>query len=222
MKKFKPRLILASNSIGRKQLLEKLGVEFQVIPSQIDEDIIIHTNQIKMIQMRAKAKGEDVCKRLAFSKLAFSKKYSSKQNSKRYTLDARCYLILAADSMAILNGKTYGKAKTKLEGKKLLEDLMGKTHDFVTATSIIFKSLKSPKLLKWNHVTTTRVTLRKLTSQELDSYVSYFDFTRFAAGYAFNEKPWDIVTKIDGSYTNVIGLPFEIVLPIFRQFELVK
>ncbi len=215
--KTQPQIILASNSIGRKLLLEKLGVEFEIITSQIDEDNIIHQNPIKMIQMRAQAKAENVCQHLAFSK-----KSSGKIYSKRYTLNANSYLILAADSMAIFNGKTYGKTKTKAEGRKLLQDLMGKTHEFVTAVSIIyFKSLKLPKLLK-DEMTVTRVTLRHLSERELDSYVSYFDFTRFAAGYALNEKPWDLVTKIEGSYTNVIGLPFEIVLPIFRQFDLVK
>ncbi len=227
--KSKPQLILASASIGRKQLLEKLGVEFHVIQSQIDEDIISHLNPIKMLQMRAKAKAEDVYQHLAFSKLASSKIPTNKNHSERY-------LIIAADSMAILNGKTYGKTKTKSEGKILLQNLMGKTHDFVTAVSIIYchpeASAEGSRLIKksptgffanaQNDITTTRVTLRTLSDPELDSYVSYFDFTRFAAGYALNEKPWDLVTKIDGSYTNVIGLPFEIVLPILRHFELVK
>jgi len=54
------KIILASISIGRKQLLEKLGVDFQILPSTIDEDKIIHSNPIKMLQMRSWAKAQDV------------------------------------------------------------------------------------------------------------------------------------------------------------------
>lgn len=204
----KPQIILASASIGRKQLLEKLGVPFSIQISSIDEDIIIHQNPYKMLQMRATAKAEDVTQKITMN----------------YELQTNNYLIIAADSMAILDGKTYGKAKNKIHAKKIVSELMGKTHEFVTATSIIhLKFLKSHKSLKetrrWENLTKTRVTLRKLTHNELTQYVNRYDFTRFAAGYALGETPWDLVTRIDGSYTNVIGLPFEDVLNIFTELS---
>ncbi len=60
-----------------------------------------------------------------------------------------------------------------------------------------------------------------MTGPELESYVARYDFTRFAAGYSLNETPWDLVTKVDGSYTNVIGLPFEVLLPILRTIKII-
>jgi len=60
-----------------------------------------------------------------------------------------------------------------------------------------------------------------MSEAEIDEYVSRYDFTRFAAAYALNETPWNWITKIDGSYTNVIGLPFEVVLPIFKDLKLI-
>ena len=60
-----------------------------------------------------------------------------------------------------------------------------------------------------------------MSPAEIESYITRFDFTRFAGGYALNEAPWDLVTKIDGSYTNVIGLPFEVLLPILRQLKII-
>mgnify|MGYP001070390455 CR=1 FL=1 len=65
------------------------------------------------------------------------------------------------------------------------------------------------------------MTFGKLSATELDQYVTRYDFTRCAAAYSLNEAPWDLVKKIDGSYTNVIGLPFEIILPILRSLELI-
>ncbi len=208
----KPALILASASIGRKNLLEKLGVPFKVKASEINEDIIIHENPLKMLQMRATAKAKDVAHHLVT------------YNLQHTTYN---YLVIAADSMAILEGKTFGKAKDKHHAQHIITTLMGKTHDFATATSIIhLKSLKSPKSLieanRWETTTKTPVTMRKMSKRELDEYVNRYDFARFAAGYALNETPWDLVTKIDGSYTNVIGLPFEVVLPVFRSLKLLK
>jgi septum formation protein len=213
----KPRIILASASIGRKHLLEKLGVPFSVQVSQVDEDAIIHADPVEMIRARAQAKAEDIVQQIT--------------TSKPFTLNPNPFLIIAADSMAILNGKTYGKASDKTHAKQIVTALMGQTHDFVTATSIIHYHIPSlfqregqGELLppqKWHDLTHTSVTMKQLTPVELEAYTSRYDFTRFAAGYTLNETPWDIITKIDGSYTNVIGLPFEVILPIFHELQLI-
>ena len=238
----KPKLILASASIGRKSLLTKLGVPFSILPSTINEDIITHSNPYKTLQLRARAKAEDVTQKITL-------------NSKLRTHN---YLIIAADSMAVLGNKTYGKAKDKADAKRIISKLMGKTHVFATATCIIH--LASPiisraveesvtaqdtsdgdpanpyisnegadssevdnyrELNRWEDISKSRVTLGKLDASSLEEYVSRYNFTRFAAGYALNETPWDLVTKIDGSYTNVIGLPFEILLPILFRLKII-
>ena len=204
------KVILASSSIGRNQLLEKLGIPFLVIPSSIDEDKITDTNPFVMLQKRSRAKAEQVAEQLTLNQ----------------ELRTKNYLVIGADSGAILGQKNYGKPKNKNHSKEILRTLMGKTHTFATATCIIsLKLLKSPKSLKetdrWEAVTKTRVTLRKLSNYELTNYISRYDLTRFAAGYALNETPWDLVTKIDGSYTNVIGLPFEVLLPILSSLKII-
>jgi len=229
-----PQLILASASIGRKHLLEKFGVPFEIVPSSVDEEKISDQDPYVRLANRARAKAEDVCKRLTSSELA-----SRKNRSKRYTLNAN-YLILAADSEALLNGKTYGKSRDKSHAKQMISELMDNTHEFVTGTCIVY--LSSPRrrgsknnidsrfrgndhlmeTYRWENITKTQVTMRKLTNQELDDYILRYDFTRFAAGYTLNETPWDLITKIEGSYTNIIGLPFEVVLPIFRNLHLTQ
>ena len=205
----KPRIILASQSIGRKHLLEKLGLPFEILPSGIDEASISHPDPSTRLLKRARAKAEDVAKKL-------SKKIPASNQ-----LPTTSFLIIAADSEAIFQGKTYGKARDKTHAREVLKELMGKTHEFVTGTSIIFTH-NNETIQQWNHVTKALVGMRTLHENELDEYVNRYDFSRFAAAYTLNETPWDLITKIEGSYTGVIGLPFEIILPIFRSLNLLS
>lgn len=225
----KPAIILASASIGRKHLLEKLGVPFSVLPSDIDEDAITHTDPFQTLRLRARAKAEDVANKLSVISRQSSVVRQNNLNKTVVSDDRRLksedLLVIAADSMAILDGKAFGKAKSKADAHRIVTALMGKTHEFVTATSII--RLKSPGSLRvlretqrWEDISRTAVTTRFMSDPEIDAYLSRYDFSRFAAGYALNETPWDWVTKIDGSYTNVIGLPFEVVLPILKRVKI--
>jgi len=199
------QLILASQSIGRKYLLEKLSVTFRTLITNVDEDTIIDKDPLKLIQKRAAAKAEEV--------FANPRLYHVPQEGR--------VLLVGADSMAILDGKTYGKTANKEETTRMLRSLMGKTHIFATALTVLFVNNGKVKK-RWESITKTKVAMRRLLPQELDAYVNRYDFTRFAAGYSINEAPWDLISKIEGSYTNVIGLPFEKFLPILRKLEIVK
>lgn len=238
----KTQIILASQSIGRKTLLEKLGVPFEVMSSDIQEDSIIGIDVYKTLELRARAKAENVAERLTANSLQTTAhrqqlidqssqitahSFQNDKSTMNYELRTKNYLVIAADSEAILNGKTYGKSRNKTHSEEILRALMGKTHEFVTATSIFhLKYLKSLRSLtiqnRWHNITKTLVTLRHLSPGSLSLYLTRYDFSRFAAAYTLNETPWDLVTKIDGSYTNVIGLPFEVLLPIFELLMLLK
>lgn len=199
-----PDVILASQSIGRRMLLEKLGLRFRVIVSRIDEEAIVNHDPLKTIKMRTTAKTKEI--------VTHARVYSLPEN--------REALIITADSMAIVGKKTFGKSTDREHSREMLKALMGRTHVFATAITItLFDGTKVKKT--WEKTVKTRVTMRKMTPVELESYITRFDFTRFAAAYAINEAPWDLVTKIDGSYTNVIGLPFEVLLPILRQQKII-
>jgi len=200
----KPDVILASQSIGRKMLLEKLGIRFRVVVTRVDEEAITDKKPELTLKKRAAAKAAEVV-----------------NHARVYSLPIeREALIVAADSMAIVGAKIYGKSIDRENTREILKNLMGKTHTFATAVNIVLMKDGAAKKT-WEKIVKTKVTFRKLTPVEVDSYISRFDFTRFAAAYALNEAPWDLVTKIDGSYTNVIGLPFEVLLPILRQLKII-
>jgi len=204
-------IILASQSIGRRYLMDKLCVPFRVVPTNLEEDKIVDNDPKTLIKKRARAKALEIV-----------------ENARVYSLSQEIdSIVIAADSMAVLGKKVYGKPETRESAKDMLAEIMDKTHTFVTATTIIHYGKKNPEdvkleeLKRWEDVTETKVTLRKLSKAELDSYVARYDLSRFAAAYALNDIPWDIVTKIDGSYTNVIGLPLDVVLPIFRKLQII-
>ena len=198
-------VVLASQSIGRKMLLEKLGIRFRVAHTRVDEDILTSKDPLALIKKRAAAKADEVAR-----------------HPRVYTLSEEFKtLVITADSMAILGKKAYGKAQDRNDAREIVKALMDKTHAFTTAVVVTLFEGHTAKQ-KWEKVVTTKVTMRKLSAPELESYVLRYDFTRFAAGYALNETPWDLVTKIDGSYTNVIGLPFEVILPILKKLEIIK
>ena len=97
-------------------------------------------------------------------------------------------IVIAADSMAVVGKKIYGKALGREDAAKILKELMGKIHVFTTVLHVI--QMDKGKVKKsWTKTVTTKVTLRKLSGMELESYISRYDFTRFAAGYALNETP---------------------------------
>lgn len=197
-------LILASQSIGRRMLLEKLGVRFRVIATRVNEDEITGSDPFATIRKRAAAKADEIASHPGV--------YGISETAKT--------LVIAADSMGIIGKRTFGKPVDREGVKTMVKSLMGKTHTFGTAIHVVYIEASQIKK-RWEKVVKTKVTLKKLTPVELDSYVSRYDLSRFAAGYAFNEAPWDLVSKIDGSYTNVIGLPFEVLLPILRSLKII-
>lgn len=198
------QILLASQSVGRRSLLEKFGLPFRTAVSNVVEEQIVDKDPVKMVKRRAAAKADDIVK-----------------NPRVYMLPAEGRtLIIAADSMAVIDKKAFGKPADKEATREMLKSLMGKTHVFTTAMKIILLQGLTVKK-SWETVTKTKVTMRRLTPAELESYVARYDFSRFAAAYALNELPWDIVTKVDGSYTNVIGLPFEAFLPIVRSLKMI-
>ena len=197
-------LILASQSIGRRGLLEKLGVRFRIIATHVNEDNIQGGDPIGTLRKRAAAKAEEIASHPGV--------YGISEIAKT--------LVIAADSMGFIGKRTFGKPAGREDVKTMLKNLMGKTHVFGTGVHIVF--LDAGKIKKrWEKVVKTKVTLKKLSPVEIESYVTKYDLSRFAAGYALNEAPWDLVTKIDGSYTNVIGLPFEVLLPILRSLKVI-
>src|SRR3990172_6473094 len=182
------RLILASQSIGRKKLLEYLKVSFEVLPSTLDEEKIIASSPIETIRLRARAKGDDVAYRIQNSVVSNQKKSKS-----RYVLttDNRqlIAIILSADSGAILDGKLIGKPKDEKDAYRIFRLLSGRTHKFVTATYIVqicqirqISQIRVKILL--DDIDRSYVTFRTLNDEDIKLYLKVTEYTKYAGGYA--------------------------------------
>jgi septum formation protein len=222
-----PHLILASQSVGRKMLLETLKIPFSVMPSNIDEDAIIDPDPIQTIRLRAKKKCEDTLNRIQkiedrSKKLEKNETYSKFQLP---TSNFRQQLVLSADSGAIIDGVIYGKPKSLENAVDILSALSGRVQTFITSSYIILLTkdiknrIKSDVIL--DDIDTSFVTFKKLNRKEIDLYLSLTDYKKFAGAYALYTSPQFFIEKIEGSLSSVVGLPLEKVIPVFRKFYLI-
>ncbi len=190
------KIILASASAGRKKLLESLGLEFEVRPANIDEKKFSASTPLGLVKKIAKAKALAVLGTLGNTPASF--------------------LIIAADSMVLFRGKTYGKPASRKEAKRLLKMFSGQTQEFITGLCLI--DTNTHKL--YQKSAKSRVVFDNLTEKEIETYVKTANVTAFAGGYAPDLKGGEIIKakmKILGSESNVLGgIPLEKLVPILK------
>jgi septum formation protein len=176
-----PSIILASASPRRSELLNQLGVKFQVVASNVPE---LHHDQLTALE---------VCQINAYRK---ARSVAKKRP------DA---LVLAADTLVYLNNRLFGKPTSLEEAFQMLKALQGQTHQVVTALCLMHLREHRQKLC----AETTAVTFRALDAAKIRHYLNKIDPLDKAGAYAIQEKGDLIVEGISGSYTNVVGLPVE-------------
>jgi septum formation protein len=174
-------LILASSSPRRSELLSRLNVNFEVIPSSAEEILNDGLTARELCQVNAYRKARAV----------------AKQHPDM--------VVLGADTLVYLGTKVYGKPATLSESKKMLQNLQGKTHQVVTAVCLMHLRQHRQRLF----ADITDVTFRRLNSEAIEEYIRSVHTLDKAGAYAIQEKGDDLVESISGSYSNVVGLPME-------------
>ena len=173
------RLILASESPRRYELLKQVSLDFDVIPSGIEEDYIKGESPRKHVLRLAEAKALDVGNR----------------HPDRW--------VLAADTIVYVDHSILGKPKSREEAKKMLRRLSGKEHRVLTGFSV--RHLEKGKGDREDVQTAVRV--KRLTPAEMEWYVETGEPFDKAGGYAIQGMGSFMIESIKGSYTNVVGLP---------------
>ena len=173
------RLILASKSPRRYELLKQVGLDFEVVLSRVIEDFVgTETPQDHVIRL-AEAKVQDVAYR-----------YPDRW-------------VIAADTIVYIDGSILGKPKNREEAKGMLDRLNGQEHWVMTGFSVChLEKGKSDK-----EAVQTSVKVKALTSAEMDWYVRTGEPFDKAGGYAIQGIGSFIIESIRGSYSNVVGLP---------------
>ncbi len=187
------RIILASASPRRKEILSKLGVDFEIIVSNADENI-------------NESNPEILVERLSEIK---AKKILQKAGSNGT-------LILAADTVVVLEDKVLGKPSSKEDAYFMLSSLSGKRHSVHTGVSVIFNGK-----IETTH-DTTDVFFREILDEEIKQYIETDEPYDKAGSYAIQGIAGKFIDKIEGSFSNVMGLPEETVRKIFINHKIIE
>lgn len=182
-------IILASASPRRKQLLEQIGLVFDIIPSDIEEDNFICCDPIKNIQLIALSKAQNVA------------------------MKVKNGLIIGADTQVIIDSKVLGKPIDKTDAINMLSLLNGKTHKVITGVAIIDINTG----IKETWAETTMVTFRKLTLDEILYYIESGEYEGKAGAYGIQGRAAAFVERIEGCYFNVVGLPISRLMERLRR-----
>lgn len=171
------RVILASSSPRRLQLLQQIGIEAEVRPAAFDE---LSTGKMadEVVLANAVGKCQAVC-------AAYGDKVP----------------VIAADTVVVLDGKILGKPKDAADAVRMLTELSGRTHKVLTGVAVSFQGRQLAEVCE------TEVIFRTLTAAEIADYVATGEPLDKAGAYGIQGRGAVFVEKINGCYNNVVGLP---------------
>ena len=179
------RLVLASASPRRAELLHAAGFTFDVIPADVDERMLPDESPAQYVRRLAEAKAN------AIRPLAAGR------------------TVLGADTIVVVGGRVFGKPDDAEDARRMLRELSGRTHAVLTGVAIIGQT-------RCIDVAETSVEFSELTPEEIDWYIATGEPMDKAGAYAIQGRAARFVTRIDGSYSNVVGLPISLVYALLQ------
>lgn len=186
------RVILASQSPRRREILSALGFCFEVVPPSVE-------NEAAFFSGRALDKG--------LSALAEAKAQS-------VSLSRPESLVLGADTVVSIDGAVIGKPKTQSEAAAMLGRLSGRRHAVLTSVALLCGECGFAA----GAVETTAVQFRSLAQWEIDEYLDLGEYCDKAGAYAIQGSAMAFVDRIDGCYYNVVGLPVRKTIDLFAAY----
>ena len=180
------RIILASQSPGKKIALESLKIPFEVIPSNYKEDMTLSmtTSELALVLSTGKATNLSI-------------KFPEA-------------IIIGVDTFVVFRNKLMGKPKDLLHAKEMLNELAGNTHTILSGLTVIGDGKEIKKVVK------TRVTFRSLTEKEIEDYIATGESMDKAGSYAIQGEGKSLIESIDGEYYNIMGMPLETLIDILN------
>lgn len=171
------KIILASGSPRRKELMEMVGYKFDIIVADIDEKINYNNDLVKEIE-----------------KLSY-------QKANAVFINHQDNIVIGSDTIVKIDNKVLGKPKSIDEAKQMLRLLSDRTHQVVTAVTILSKEKQE------TFSSITDVTFYDLTDEEINEYVDTTEPLDKAGAYAIQGRGSEFVKSINGDYYTVVGLP---------------
>jgi len=179
------KLILASSSLQRAEILANAGLSFSVLSSAVDESPYPGEAPVALVQRLANAKADLVTARAVGPAI-----------------------ILAADTVIVQDDKILGKPGTVENARHMLQQLSGRTHSVLTGVAMI----RLPDGERRQFIESTLVHFRPITDEELSSYLATQEPFDKAGSYAIQGQAGRYIPRIEGCYFNVVGLPLSRVM----------
>lgn len=187
-------LVLASASPRRQELLRNAGIDFVVQPAHVNEDMFANEDPVTYVSRLARAKAHAVWQRLSAT---------GKPESRTF--------VLGADTTVVVQGELLAKPLDAADAARMLRLLSGRTHEVITGVHLVGDGVDQGRS------ETTRVTFERLSETEIEMYVAHGEPMDKAGAYAIQGIGSRWITRIDGCYFNVVGLPVPLVYRILRE-----
>jgi septum formation protein len=184
-------LILGSQSPRRKELLSWLNIPFKILTADLEE-ISHQTHPCDIAVDLASQKAHAVF-------LQCEKKLQSEDNP----------FVVSSDTIVVLKEKIYGKPKDRAEAREILNELSGRTHQVITGVSFLYKDFSTGKRREHFFYDSTEVTFNEITPDLMEAYLSTNDSLDKAGAYGIQGPSLTFISKVNGSYSNVVGFPLD-------------
>ena len=183
-------LVLASASPRRREILERLGFEFEVLPAGVEENDISCADHARFAVLLARKKAE-----------------AGRRARPLAT-------IIAADTIVVCGDARLGKPVDEADASSMLRSLSGRAHEVITGVAVI-----APDGRRLAEAETTRVYFRALTEDEIARYVGTSEPFGKAGAYAIQGYAAPFIQRIEGCYFNVVGLPVSLLFTLLSRLE---
>lgn len=177
-----PKLVLASASPRRAEILRNIGWPFEAVAANIDESRYAHEDAPTYVQRVARAKAEDVRARLPGA------------------------TIVAADTVVVVDGEILGKPRDHEDARRMLRLLQGRSHDVLTGVTVFNDGADQPRI---SHES-TEVSFAEMNEDEIGWYIETGEPMDKAGAYAIQGLGARFIKGIKGDYSNVVGLPVRV------------
>ena len=193
----KVRIVLASASPRRAELLGQIGIEPEIIPSRVEE-VITSSDPERIVRELSEQKAAEVAGRLAEETAGGD--------------GARPPLVIGSDTVVSIDGQILGKPADRQAAYGMLKRLQGKSHEVCTGVTLILGSKKQTFSVR------TKVEVYPMTAREIEDYLDCGESMDKAGAYGIQGSFAAHIKGIQGSYTNVVGLPVGRLYQEIKQF----
>lgn len=191
------KLILASASPRRAEILRNAGFEFEILAADVDESLCPGESAADYVRRLAEEKAWATARKLAA------------------TPDSNSGIVVAADTVVVVENEILGKPISPDDARAMLRRLSGRTHEVLTGLAVLSLPGRDVEIA----VESTRVTFARMTEGEIEEYIASGEPFDKAGAYAIQARGGKFITRIEGCYFNVMGLPLARLHSILRKLE---